>query len=182
MRKKPVPFYAEMTKGKNAFTLFIDPETKEVYRANHKSINQIFYWIAFVLILALLRAAKAIPITFEHPVTLFAFTLVTIVIGMGIGISFYKGTIGELRHLDISIESIKDYMQDGKKHYRNELLMAALLFAISIIFTVLFLIYLSLIWLIVSFSFFLILGCIIGNISLIRYQILFRNKLEFDKN
>ena len=65
------------------------------HSSDHKSINQIFYWIAFVLMIALLRAVKVIPITYEHPVILFAFTLVTIVIGMGI--SFYKGTIGELR-------------------------------------------------------------------------------------
>jgi len=176
MNNKYTPFYAEMEKDKTPFTLFIDLETKDIYKADHKTINKLYYWITFVLILALIRAMKEWPLSHDYPLYVIAFTIAAIAIGISIGVLFYKGTIGELRPIYITTETIEEYMQEGKRHYRNELLLTGIVIFCSIVFTILFLIYLSLIWLFLSSSSFLFLGSLMCNVSIKRYQLLYKSK------
>ena len=81
-----------MNKAGYTFTLYINPKTKEVFKANHKSLNRntLYLWIMFVVILNSLNFVKENLISYERPITLFTMTIITIVIGMGIGIFVYK--------------------------------------------------------------------------------------------
>src|SRR5690625_3140613 len=136
MKKRFTQFYAEMEKDKTPFTLFIDLETKDIYKADHKTINKLYYWITFVLILALIRAMKEWPLSHDYPLYVIAFTIAAIAIGISIGVLFYKGTIGELRPIYITTETIEEYMQEGKRHYRNELLLTGIVIFCSIVFKI----------------------------------------------
>src|SRR5690625_6143796 len=96
MNNKFTQFYAEMEKDKTPFTLFIDLETKDIYKADHKNVNKLYYWITFVLILALIRAMKEWPLSYDYPIYVLEFIIATIAIGISIGVLFYNGTIDEL--------------------------------------------------------------------------------------
>src|SRR5690625_7626186 len=95
---------------------------------------------------------KEWPLSHDYPFYVIAFTIGAIAIGISIGVLVYKGTIGELRPIYITRETIEEYMQEGKRHYRNELVVTGVVMFFSIVFMTIFLIYRSLILLLFSFS------------------------------
>src|SRR5690625_2309675 len=107
MKKRFTQFYAEMEKDKTPFTLFIDLETKDIYKADHKNVNKLYYWIILVLFLALIKSMKEWPISHDFSLYVIAFTIAVIAIGINFCVLFYKGTIDELISIYITTETIE---------------------------------------------------------------------------
>src|SRR5690625_1299085 len=178
MNNKYTQFYAEMEKDKTPFTLFVDTKTAVVYRANNTSLSKSSNFIAIAFVLILLRLANGIPLSYDFPIYILFLTVFSIVLGIGIGISFYKSIQGELRSIDITKETMEEYIEKGRRMFKNELLITVIFMICSVLCIFLFLIYLSLIWLLASLFFNLLFGGFMCNLSFARYQVLFKNKLN----
>src|SRR5690625_3032894 len=108
MKKGAVPFYGGIMKDETTFTLFVDPRTAVVYRANNTSLSKKNNFIAIVFVLILLRLTNGIPLSYDFPIYILFLTVFSILLGIGIGISFYKSIQGELRSIDITKETMEE--------------------------------------------------------------------------
>src|SRR5690625_342741 len=158
MRKETVPFYGGIMKDEATFTLFVDPKTAVVYRENNTSLSKSSNFIAIAFVLILLRLANGIPLSYDFPIYILFLTVFSIVLGIGIGISFYKSIQGELRSIDITKETMEGYIEKGRRMFKNELLITGIFMICSVLCIFLFLMYLSLIWLFFSPFFNLLFG------------------------
>lgn len=63
MKKRIIPFYGEMKKGRTAFTILVDLDTQKMYRANHKEVKElVYYGPIFVLILLFFNYIKNLSV------------------------------------------------------------------------------------------------------------------------
>src|SRR5690625_3382446 len=109
MSKGAVPFYGGIMKDETTFTMFVDPKTAVVYRANNESLSKTSNFIAIVFVLILLRLANGTPLSYDYPIYILFLTIFSTV--LGIGISFYKSIQGELRSIDITKETMGECLR-----------------------------------------------------------------------
>src|SRR5690625_4361768 len=103
MKKGAVPFYGGIMKDETTFTLFVDPRTAVVYRANNTSLSKKTNFIAIVFVLILLRLTNGIPLSYDFPIYILFLTVFSIVLVIGIGISFFISIKVEFNSLYIII-------------------------------------------------------------------------------
>jgi hypothetical protein len=90
MTRRLIPFYREMDKNNPGFTLFLDKNSGRFYKAYHKKVNQLIYWISFALVLAVLRSIQSLDLPLGSPITLTLLLLLELVASFFIGRKFYK--------------------------------------------------------------------------------------------
>src|SRR5690625_6037943 len=101
---------------------------------------------------------------YDFPIYILFLTVFSILLGIGIGISFYKSIQGELRSIDIKKETMEGYIEKGRRMFKNELLITGIFMICSVLFIFLFLIYISLLLLFIYFFFYLIFVIFMCNI------------------
>src|SRR5690625_5119476 len=115
MKKRSIPFYGEMNKGRTAFTLLVDLDTQKMYRANHKEVGElVYYGPVFVLVLLSFNYIKDLSV----PIPLLL--MGGIMIGLISGNLFYRKTLKEWREIDIGEYTLRTYLSEGKKQLTYE--------------------------------------------------------------
>src|SRR5690625_1805498 len=110
MKKRSIPYYAEMKKGRRPFTILVDLDTQKIYRANHKEVGElVYYGPIFVLILFLFNYIKNLSVAI--PLLLMG----GIIIGLISGNLFYRRTLEELREIDIGEHTLRAYLSEGDR-------------------------------------------------------------------
>lgn len=97
MKRKKVPFYSERMKDETAYTLYIDSETKDVYRVINRSGNLSLNYIVIILYLAYLRFIMSVSLSYELPFILVSVFVSSIVVSYVVGVFVLKGTMNDLR-------------------------------------------------------------------------------------
>src|SRR5690625_621623 len=110
MKKRSIPFYGEMKKGRRPFTILVDLDTQKIYRANHKEVGElVYYGPIFVLILFLFNYIKNLSVAI--PLLLMG----GIIIGLISGNFFYRKTLKVLWEINIGEHTLITYLCEGKK-------------------------------------------------------------------
>lgn len=136
--KNLIPFYTEKSKDTQAYTLFLDQKSKKVYKAYHKKTSEVLYWIAFVLVLALLRILKDIyyPINTLSVILLFVIGTLSVVLGM----YFYKIAYEEKKEVFLSEYMVERYIEKGKKVLKIEVITTSCILVGFIIVVLIFIV------------------------------------------
>ncbi|MGY0691201.1 hypothetical protein ACW2QC_00245 [Virgibacillus sp. FSP13] len=169
MSKTRIPIYANKDKGRLGYTVFLDIQTMKVYKAYHKEISQSVYWIGFIAALILMRSLTGV--TIDSPFYMIILILGGVTLSVLMGIYIHKNSAGSLKEIYLSNEMINDYLDEGKKRFKVELIFTLIVLLSSIVCIILFLLYHLLIWLLVSFILFLLIGALVCNFSKARFQI-----------
>src|SRR5690625_101619 len=176
MKKRSIPFYGEMKKGRRPFTILVDLDTQKIYRANHKEVGElVYYGPIFVLILFLFNYIKNLSV---------AITLLLmggIIIGLISGNFFYRKTLKELREINIGEHTLRAYLSEGKKQLKYELLLNIGILVCTIILSILYVVFTSFIWLFLVIFFSFLLGGTTGPLSIKRYRFIYKNEMFIDE-
>jgi hypothetical protein len=152
MFRQLIPFYREDRNEDQGYTLFIDRKSGRIYKAYHRKVNQLVYWIATVLTLALLREIKDIHFYVNHPILIFLLIACEITVSLFIGYYGYKMYFNHrLKEIYITKEMLEDYQYKGRRVLKKDTIIAICLFAAFVLSIVLFLITYWFIWLLASF-------------------------------
>src|SRR5690625_2684917 len=96
MKKRSIPIYGEIKKGRRPFTILVDLDTKKIYRNNHKQDGElVYYGPIFVLIVFLSNYIKNLSVAI--PMLLMSGIIMRIIREN----LFYTRTLEELREIDI---------------------------------------------------------------------------------
>src|SRR5690625_5389668 len=85
VNEKLIPFFGEKKPGIQGYSLFINPNTKEILKADHKEVNMTKYWILFALTLALIRNVLDKSLYFNNQFYLIIVVLIICLIGVLMG-------------------------------------------------------------------------------------------------
>lgn len=151
MMTKLIPIYTENLKGRQNYTIFIDKQTNLTYKAFQKEPRQATYWIAFFIVLAILRGIQEISITITNPVAILLF-LILIVLGILSGKLYYKKIVyEEIKEIYLTESMIKEYIERGKRGFKLEIKIAVISLVVVLLLALLFFISHSIILLIFMF-------------------------------
>ncbi|SFG75741.1 hypothetical protein [Sporolactobacillus nakayamae] len=152
MTRRLIPFYREMDKNNPGFTLFWDKNSGRVYKAYHKKVNQLIYWISFALVLAVLRSIQSLDLPLGSPVILTLLLLLELIASFFIGRKFYKTYyFKELKEIFVDKAMFQDYLTSGKTMLKTDLIVTVSLLVVFALALVLFLLTYWIIWYLLSF-------------------------------
>ncbi|RYL87088.1 hypothetical protein ABNN70_00575 [Sporolactobacillus sp. Y61] len=152
MARRLIPFYREMGKNNPGFTLFLDTNSGKVYKAYHKKVNQLIYWVAFVLVLALLRSIQPLNLLTDTPLALSILLLLELTISFFIGYKLYKSYyFKELKEVFFDQTMLQEYIISGKRMLKIDLIATVSSFVVFALALALFLLTYWIIWYLLSF-------------------------------
>ncbi|MEC5425178.1 hypothetical protein QGM71_16960 [Virgibacillus sp. C22-A2] len=135
---KLIPIYTENVKGRQNYTIFIDKQTNLTYKAYQKEPSQATYWIAFFIVLAILRGIQEVSISISNIGAIFIF-LTLLISGIFSGIFFNKKYVyEEVREIYLTESMIKEYIERGKKGFKLEIRIAVISLLVVLILAFLF--------------------------------------------
>jgi len=179
VNERRIPFFGEKRSGIQGYTLFINPNTKEVFMADHKEVNMAKYWILFALTLALIRSFLDKSLSFNNQFNVIIVILLSCVIGVLMGRSMYQSSYINDRQIYITHEELKDFIREGNLFYKRQIIMMSIFILLACSCLILFIVSYMLIWLVGIFVFSLLFGTVIPLLSRTRY-LLYKDKNYFD--
>src|SRR5690625_193443 len=127
-------------------TLFLDLENNRVYKVIHNELNQTVYWLLFVLILAVLRAIESVSLSMDYPVLIIGLLVFEVIVGVFMGVAFYRSYYKNLKEVFMTKSEIEDYIEKSRSQLKIEFWIVIVLFIITVISLLLFIIFKWLIW------------------------------------
>ncbi|KKE77968.1 hypothetical protein DTX80_16530 [Bacilli bacterium] len=158
-KEKLIPFYRYQKRDTQGYTLFLDVHSQRVYKVIHKEGSGVAYWIAFALVLGIMRAIQDIHLPISNLVNLI------IVIVLGIlsvlsGVFIYKNYYKDLKEIYPTKDMIEDYIYEAKGLLIKEVIVTIIVSIAVIVFFILFLVSYRLMWLL--FSYLLLSGVVVA--------------------
>ncbi|WP_077358699.1 hypothetical protein [Virgibacillus halodenitrificans] len=149
---KLIPFYRQQGKNVDQYTLFLDKQTNHVYKVYNRDENNIFYWIAFALVLAIFRAVSSIHLPVFHPFAIVAYLLVGFAFSATIGTVVYKRYYRNLKEVFFTEPELSEYIKRGKKSLKIEVWITGVMFILFIFTILLFLVNYWIVWYLVNIT------------------------------
>lgn len=166
-----IPIYTENERNKQNYTLLLDKRTNLVYKAYHKKVNQLIYWITFAVTLAIIRGIEDVYL----PIRGMFSTLLLILLGVGgvaIGLYCYKKMAYEdVREIYLTETMIEDYLNNGKRTLRIEVWVTIIIFICFAVLLFLFVVSHWLVWLLFSFYVFVLFVVLLCRLPLQRFKL-----------
>ncbi|HLR52616.1 MAG TPA: hypothetical protein VK072_07065 [Candidatus Avamphibacillus sp.] len=172
------PFYTERSPNQDGFTLFIDSQTKEIYKAEFKPINELTYILAFVLVLILMRTVSVESIQFNNFFLFILLCFITILIGIGVGYYINRQMYINLRKISHQEEEWKPYIKKANNIYLRQIIYISILLILAGVCFLFFYKIPSIWWVFGGLSFSVFSGGEIQFLSKTRYR-LYKNKIDF---
>jgi len=161
VKQKLIPIHREVDKNKLEFTFFLDNQCQKVYKTVKENGNDYKFWVAWALVLALLRGIKSLHLSMGSPINILIVIFLFIISG-ALGVYKYKETHKDGREIYDTQNMVEEYIEKGKNTLKGDVITSGILFLIFIAFMVLFLIYQWLTWLFFAlfiFFLFIVLVC-----------------------
>lgn len=147
MVSKLIPFYRQLEKSGEGYTLLLNKQSKQVYKVEHGQVNQYKFWITWAVVLALLRGIKDMHLSLDNSINILI-VIILLAISAGIGIYKFKDVYKDKKEVYYTNDSIEYYIEKGRILLKSEIRTVAFIFGVFVIFMVLFFIYSWLTWLI----------------------------------
>lgn len=170
MYKNVIPIYSD-----KEITICLDLDTMKVYKLNKKDVNQLAYWIGFFAIIILLRCLKGITLHINSPfytliLTIFL-TAISILSGLAIGKNIKRRSLEKSNEIYLTNEMLNNYLVKGSKRLNIEVTITFIILVTSVICTILFIAYNTLLLLLLFVILYICVGILIGNYSIKRFRI-----------
>ncbi|MYL56704.1 hypothetical protein GLW20_04225 [Virgibacillus halodenitrificans] len=149
---KLIPFYRQQGKNIDQYTLFLDKRTKHVYKVYNRDENNILYWIAFVLVLAIFRAVSSIHLPVYQPIAVVAYIMIGLIISITLGSLVYKVYYRDLKEVFLTEPELMEYIKRGKNSLKIEVWLTGLMFILFILTLLLFLVNYWIVWYLVNIT------------------------------
>ncbi|GIO23666.1 hypothetical protein [Oceanobacillus sp. J11TS1] len=146
MRKKLFPIYREVDQKAEGFTLLLDTQSQHVYKVTHEKKSDYKFWIAWALVLALLKGIESLHLSMGSPLNILI-VIVLLIISAGMGVYKYKETHKGGREVYYTQDMLEEYIEKGKSTLKGDVIVSIIAFLVFSAFMALFLIYQWLIWL-----------------------------------
>src|SRR5690625_5115211 len=137
--QKLIPFYRELDKDEQGFTLLLDKRSEQVYKVEHRKVNQYKFWIAWAFALALLRIIKDVHLSMGNPVNILI-VVILVVISALVGVRKYKDVYKDIREVYHAQGLINEYIYIGKNLLKREVITRVIILVVFTIIIVTFLI------------------------------------------
>ncbi|QAA21590.1 hypothetical protein C0674_02550 [Sporolactobacillus terrae] len=161
-----------MDKNNPGFTLFLDKNSGRVYKAYHKKVNQLIYWIAFALVLALLRSIQSLNLPAGTPLALSILLLLELTISFFTGYRLYKSYyFKNLKEVFFDQTRLQEYIISGKRMLKIDLIATVSSFVVFVLSLVLFLFTYWIIWYLLSFLMLVLTAYMLCSFSRDRFKL-----------
>lgn len=172
MTRRLIPFYREMDKNNPGFTLFLDKNSGRVYKAYHKKVNQLIYWISYALVLAVLRSIQSLNLPTGRPLILSILLLLELIISFFIGRQFYKSYyFKDLKEVFFDRAMLQEYITAGKRMFKTDLIATVSVFVVFALALLLFLLTYWIIWYLLSFLMLVLTDYMLCSLSRDRFKL-----------
>ncbi|MBD1221272.1 hypothetical protein [Virgibacillus halodenitrificans] len=168
---KLIPFYRQQGKNLDQYTLFLDKRTKHVYKVYNRDENNILYWVAFVLVLAIFRAVSSIHLLVYHPIAIVAYIMIGLIISITLGIVVYKVYYRDLKEVYLTEPELMEYIKRGKKSLKIEVWLTGIMFILFIFTVLLFLMNYWIVWYLVNITIGFLLTILICGLPPARFRL-----------
>ncbi|WP_233879522.1 hypothetical protein [Virgibacillus halodenitrificans] len=169
---KLIPFYRKQGKNIDQYTLFLDKRTKHVYRVYNRDENNILYWVAFVLVLAIFRAVSSIHLPVYHPIAVVFCIMVGLIISITLGIVVYETYYRDLKEVYLTEPELMEYIKRGKKSLKIEVWLTGIMFILFTLTILLFLVNYWIVWYMVNITIGFLLTVLLCGLPLERFKLI----------
>ncbi|WHX26213.1 hypothetical protein QNH47_19105 [Virgibacillus halodenitrificans] len=176
---KLIPFYRQQGNNMDQYTLFLDKEENRIYKVNNRDENNILYWVAFVLVLAIFRAVSSIHLLVYHPIAIVAYIMIGLIIFITLGIFVYKVYYRDLKEVYLTEPELMEYIKRGKKSLKIEVWLTGIMFILFTLTILLFLVNYWIVWYLVNITIGFLLTILICGLPPERFKL--SNKLFVDE-
>ncbi|APC49582.1 hypothetical protein [Virgibacillus halodenitrificans] len=168
---KLIPFYRKQGKNIDQYTLFLDKRTKHVYKVYNRDENNILYWVAFVLVLAIFRAVSSIHLPVYHPIAVVAYIMIGLIISITLGILVYKVYYQDLKEVYLTEPELMEYIKRGKNSLKIEVWFTGIMFIFFILTILLFMMNYWIVWYLVNITIGFLLTILISGLPPERFRL-----------
>ncbi|WP_060678313.1 hypothetical protein [Virgibacillus halodenitrificans] len=168
---KLIPFYRLQGKNMDQYTLFLDKQENRIYKVNNRDENNILYWVAFVLVLAIFRAVRSIHLPVYHPIAVVFCIMVGLIISITLGIVVYKTYYRDLKEVYLTGPELMEYIKRGKKSLKIEVWLTGIMFIFFILTILLFMMNYWIVWYLVNITIGFLLTILISGLPPERFRL-----------
>lgn len=175
-----VPFYTERLQNQEGFTLFVDRQTQDIYKAEFKQVNELTYILIFVFVLIMMRNLSIDSIQLDSLILFISLCLFTMLMGIVVGFALNRKMYRNFKKINHQEREWKNYLIKANNIYRRQIIyIGVLLILASVCFAMLYIVP-SIWWIFGGISFSVFSGGEIQFLSKTRFR-LYKSESNFVK-
>lgn len=178
---KLVPFYTENPGGKNSYTLYFDPNTHEVFKAEDKKVGASRFTFIFLAFYVFARSFSIEIIPFDNVIVYSIICLLIFLLALMLGYYLRTKLLDNIKKVTLSPEEWERYLNKGNHFYLRQIIFTISLIILSAACFVFLYIFPSKWWLFGGIGLGIVAGTFLIILSKTKYK-LYKNKIDINFN
>lgn len=128
---KLIPFYTDNPGSKNSYTLYIDANKKDIFKAESKQVSAPKFTLMFLVFYVFFQMFSIDIIPFDNLFAFFIICLFVFILGLICGIYLKQKMIDNIRKVTLTVMEWERCLKKGNHFYPRQMLFTIILIILS---------------------------------------------------